>query len=121
MSVELEKRFQTFALNVRDLCRNAKRDTVNKEYITQVIRSSSSIGANYIEASERLGKADELMKLKISRREAKETAYWLRLLSCKDSPALENELFQLAGEAEQITRILSAIILKRSQSGQTAG
>lgn len=73
MSKELEDRFHLFAKGVRDFCRKVKWDTINAEYIRQVIRSSGSVSANYIEASDDLGKADEKMKLKISRREAKET------------------------------------------------
>jgi four helix bundle protein len=121
MSIELENRFQTFAINVRDLCRTIKLHSVDREYVSQVIRSSGSIGANYIEASEHLGKADELMKLKISRREAKESAYWLRLISFDDGTGLEIERLRLVNEAEQLTRILSAIISKRTQSQKTAG
>ena len=73
MSKELEDRFHNYAKAVRDYCTKVKWDTFNKEYIKQVIRSSSSISANYTEASDDLGKADEKMKIKISGREAKET------------------------------------------------
>lgn len=79
MSQELEDRFLNFAKAVRDFCRKLKRDTINIEYIRQVIRASGSVGANYIEASDDLGKLDEKMKIKISRREAKESIYWLQL------------------------------------------
>jgi len=50
------------------------------EYMRQLIRASGSVGANYIEASDDLGKLDEKMKIKISRREAKESIYWLQLI-----------------------------------------
>ena len=73
MSQELENRFHTYAKSVRDFCTRLKWDVINKEYIKQVIRSSGSVNANYIEASDDLSAADERMKLKISRREAKET------------------------------------------------
>ncbi len=75
MSQELEDRVRKFAIHVRDFCQNLKWDSINREYVSQLIRSSGSVGANYIEASDPLGKADELMKLKISRREAKESVY----------------------------------------------
>jgi four helix bundle protein len=114
MSFELENRFQKFALRVRDLCIALKNDLINKEYITQLLRSSSSIGANYIEASENLGKADERMKLKISRREAKESAYWLRLICTPDRRDIEEQRLSLLDEAQQISKILSAIIQKLS-------
>ena len=73
MSQELEDRFQNFARAVRDYCSQLKWDIINQEYIKQVIRSSGSVSANYTEASDDLGKSDEKMKLKIARREAKET------------------------------------------------
>jgi len=67
MSKELEERFQNYAKAVRDYCTKVKWDIINKEYIKQVIRSCGSVNANYTEASDDLGKADEKMKLKISR------------------------------------------------------
>lgn len=112
MSQELEDRFGRFAMRVRDFCQNLKWDAINREYISQLTRSSGSVGANYIEASDPLGKADELMKLKISRREAKESVHWLKLILTYDDQQIEKERIDLISEAEQIKRILSAIILK---------
>ncbi len=112
MSQELENRFEEFAKRVRDFCLELKFDVINREYISQLIRSSGSVGANYIEASDSLGKADELMKLKISRREAKESAYWLKLLLTYDDRTLEESRLSLIDEAQQIKKILSAIINK---------
>jgi four helix bundle protein len=75
----LEIRALKFAKEVRDFCRSIRQDIVAAVYICQVIRSSSSIGANYIEANENLGKQDMIMHLRIGRKEAKETQYWLEL------------------------------------------
>ena len=75
MSQQLEDRFFKYAEAVRDFCQLIKRDVINNEYIKQLIRSSASVGANYIEASDSLGQADEKMKLKISRREVKESIF----------------------------------------------
>ena len=69
MSQELEDRFQNFAKEVRDYCLKLKWDIINQEYIRQVIRESGSASANDTEASDDLGRADEKMKIKISRRE----------------------------------------------------
>jgi hypothetical protein len=66
MSQELEDRFHNFGKRVRDFCLRLKRDVINVEYIRQVIRSSGSVGGNYIEASDDLGKFDEKMKIKVS-------------------------------------------------------
>lgn len=114
MSKELEDRFGKFAVRVRDFCQKCKWDTINREYIGQLIRSSGSIGANYIEASDSLGKADELMKLKISRREAKESIHWLNLILIYENALLEPERQALIAEAQEINKILSAIINKLS-------
>ena len=112
MSQELENRFQKFAEGTRDFCRQVKWDVINLEYIKQLIRSSGSVGANYLEASDSLGTADEKMKLKIARREAKESMHWLSLILVYESQHLENHRSALLNEAEQIRKILSTIITK---------
>jgi four helix bundle protein len=101
MSKELEDRFHKYAKAVRDLCRKVKWDLINREYIGQVIRSSGSISANYTEASDDLGKADEKMKIKS-----------LDLILTEDAKDLEAEKQKLIDEGEQIRKILSAIIIK---------
>lgn len=112
MSKELEDRFQNFARAGRDYCLQLKWDIINQEYIRQMIRSSGSVSANYTEASDDLGKADEKMKLKTSRREAKETIKWLDLSLTYGDSLLEQLKIKLIDEGEQIRKILSAIIIK---------
>lgn len=112
MSKELEDRFHDYAKAVRDFCTKVKWNIINQEYIKQVIRSSGSVSANYTEASDDLGKANEKMKLKISRREAKETIKWIDLILVYDNEDLKREQNQLIDEEEQIRKILSAIIIK---------
>ena len=112
MSQELEDRFHNFGKRVRDFCRKVKWDIINIEYIRQLIRASSSVGANYIEASDDLGKADEKMKIKTSRRETKESIHFLNLILAYENPELEKERAELIDEAQQIRRILSSIIIK---------
>lgn len=112
MSQELEDRFHNFGKRVRDFCRKIKWDIINIEYIKQLIRSSGSIGANYIEASDDLGKADEKMKIKIARREAKESIHFLDLILTCENGQLEKERITLIDEAQQIRKILCAIINK---------
>ncbi|MDZ4071714.1 MAG: four helix bundle protein [Sediminibacterium sp.] len=114
MSEELEDRFLQFALEARKLCFLLQNHTINHEYCRQLLRSSSSVGANYIEASDSLGKADETMKLKIARREAKESCFWLRLVYIPETtPDIETKRAILLEEAQQIKKKLSAILLKR--------
>jgi len=112
MSQELETRFHVFAKKTRDFCLQLKWDIINSEYVKQLIRSSGSVAANYIEASDDLGKLDEKMKIKISRREAKESVHWLDLILTYEKPALEKERMALMDEADQIKKILSAILNK---------
>jgi four helix bundle protein len=112
MSRELEARFEKYAMKVRDFCTNLKWNIINLEYIRQLIRASSSVGANYTEASDDLGRADEKMKIKISRREAKESVFFLKLVLVYDDITLEKERQLLIDEGTQIRKILSSIILK---------
>lgn len=112
MSKELEDRFHNYAKSVRDFCKMVRWDIINQEYIKQVIRSSGSVSANYTEASDDLGKADELMKLKISRREAKESIKWTDLIHTHQNQELECEKLKIICEGEQIRKILSSIINK---------
>ena len=112
MSQELEDRFHNFGKRVRDFCGKLKWNIINVEYIRQLVRASSSVGANYIEASDDIGKADEKMKIKIARRESKESTHFLRLVLTYDDKQLEIERGALIDEAEQIRKILSTIINK---------
>ncbi len=112
MSGDLEERTFVFARDVRFFCRKLKWDTISLEDIKQLVRASGSIGANYIEANENLGKADLKMRIRISRKEAKEAIFWLKLLSTTDSSQLEIERIRLIDEAEQLKKILSAILNK---------
>ena len=112
MSQELEDRFERFAISARDFCKKLKWDIINTQYIKQLIRASSSVGANYIEASDDLGKQDEKMKIRIARREAKESIYWIKLLLIYDDQALDSERIALIDEAGQIKKILSSILVK---------
>jgi four helix bundle protein len=110
VSQELEDRFHNFGKRVRDFCLKLKWDIINVEYIRQVIRASGSVGANYIEASDDLGKLDEKMKMKISRREAKESIHWLDLALTYGNNELEKERLELIDETFQIKKTLSTIL-----------
>jgi four helix bundle protein len=109
---DLEDRSFEFARNVRTFVRQIPRTIANIEDSKQVIRSSGSIGANYIEANEAIGKKDFLMRIRICRKEAKETRYWLRLIEITDNPTLEKYRVQLIGEAAELMNIFGAILRK---------
>lgn len=109
---DFRERAGLFAADVRFLVRRLPRSLQNEEDSRQLIRSSGSIGANYIEADESLGKKDRAMHLKIARKEAKESEHWLQLLDVQGNPELENKRSELVKEAKELTRILSAMIQK---------
>ena len=111
---DLEDRTFQFAQRVRALVNTLPRTLANIEDARQVIKASGSTGANYIEANEALSKKDFLMRVKISRKEAKEAHYFLRLLDTGDSSAVERERSALVQEAHELVKILSAIIEKSS-------
>jgi four helix bundle protein len=80
------------------------------------VRSSGSIGANYIEANESLSKKDFRMRIRISRKESKESRYWLRLLETGDDTALNEEREYLIRESSELMRIFGAILQKTMSS-----
>jgi four helix bundle protein len=106
---DLEERTYLFARRVRTFVRRLPRTVSNLEDVKQVVRSSGSVGANYIEANEALGKKDFAMRIKIARKEAKETRYWLRLLYTGDDPDLARECNDLIQEATELMNIFGAI------------
>lgn len=85
---------------------------MNSDDIKQLIRSSGSIGANYIEVNESLSKNDFLMRVKISRKGAKESIYWLRLISKTEQNINQDDVHKLINEATELLKILSSIIDK---------
>ncbi|MBK7107312.1 MAG: four helix bundle protein [Ignavibacteriae bacterium] len=109
---DLEERTFEFAKSVRILIKTLPKTIANGEDSKQVIRSSGSVGANYIEANESLGKKDFLLKVQISRKEAKESGYWLRLIDETNELENKNEIKKLIQESVELTKIFSAIIEK---------
>lgn len=109
---DLEERTYLFAKQVRAFVRKLPRTISNIEDVKQVVRSSGSVGANYIEANESLGTKDFKMHAKISRKEAKESVYWLRLLFTNEQPELDAERVRLVAEANELTLIFGAIVRK---------
>src|SRR6266571_2265314 len=110
---DLEERTLEFAKNSRVFVRRLPRTISNIEDVKQFIRASGSIGANYIEANEAIGKKDFVMKIKICRREAKESRYWLRLIDTDGK--LEGDRARLLDEADELMKIFGAIVRKSEQ------
>ena len=108
----LEERCYQFGKRVRNFCRRLKKDLANIEDIKQLVRASGSVGANYIEANENLGKGDLKFRLKLSRKESKETIHFLGLIEVFGDSDLDNEREELIDEATQLRRIFSSMIKK---------
>lgn len=109
---DLEQRTQQFAKDVRQFIRLLTLDLSNYEDSKQLTRSSGSVGANYIEANEKLGDKDFKFRAKIARKEAKESRYWLRLIDTLGNKEVEQVRIRLEQEATELLKILSAIINK---------
>ena len=108
---DLEERTLDFAKEARVLIKELPKTTTNFEDAKQLTRSSGSIAANYIEANEALSKKDFLMRIKICRKEAKETILWLKLIGI-DSNDLNKLREKLIVEATELMKIMSAIMRK---------
>ncbi|MDY7396489.1 four helix bundle protein [Aureibaculum sp. 2210JD6-5] len=108
---DLEERTYLFAKNCRLLLYKLPKTSANYQDSKQLIKSSGSVAANYIEANEKLGDKDFKFRLKISRKEAKESILWLRLLKDLNEP-FDDKLADLVQEADELRKILSTIINK---------
>ena len=109
---DLEARTLEFAINVRTFVKKLPKTIANIADGKQVIRSSGSVGSNYIEANESLSKKDFTMRIKICRKEAKESRYWLKLVDTQGDVGLENERKALEKEATELMNIFAAILRK---------
>jgi four helix bundle protein len=108
----LDERTFLFAQNVRIFVAQLPKTASNQEDIKQVVRSSGSVAANYIEANESLSKKDFILRMKICRKEAKESRLWLRLLDCGEQGHLGKTRLALIQEARELMLIFNAIITK---------
>jgi len=107
---DLEERTLLFAKAVNIYVNRLPKTTPNIENGKQLVRSAGSIGANYIEANEALGKKDFLMRIKISRKEAKESRFWLNLTTPYPDGAKDKEI--LVQESTELMNICGAIYRK---------
>jgi len=104
----LEDRTYEFAKRCPDYIKKLPRTISNIEYGKQLIRSSGSVVVNYIEANEALGKKDFKMRIKISRKESKESGLWLRLaIPYTEQETEQQKLFQ---ESQELMKIFGSIL-----------
>jgi len=112
---DLEERTLKYAKDVFRFIHTCPKTLINSELAKQVIRSAGSVGANYIEAQEALSRKDFAMRVKICRKEIKESIYWLRLLEIKDK-AIEEKRDRFLLEASELLKIFSSIVGKVNNS-----
>ena len=108
---DLEKRTLEFAKNAIRLCKRLSKNVINIRLIGQLINASGSVGANYREANEALGKKDFVYRMRITRKECKESSYWLELLkeaNPEEAPAIDT----LIKESQELRNIFTSIINK---------
>jgi four helix bundle protein len=105
---DLDERTFQFAKRVNEYVERLPKTITNIENGKQLVRSGGSVGANYIEANEAFSKKDFYLRIKICRKEAKESRYWLQLTVPKPDSQRENEY--LINESGELMRIFGAII-----------
>ena len=113
---DLEERTFELASKVRVFVKAILKNSINQEDIKQLLRSSGSVGANYIEANEALSEKDFIHRIKICRKEAKESRFWLRLLYVGDDSNVIKERDKLIQEALELTKIFGKIINNKASS-----
>ena len=107
---DLGERTKKFAKRAGEFIKNVPKALANIEDGKQLIKSSGSVGANYIEAEESLSKKDFAMRMRICRKEAKESRYWLELIEPKENQLNERE--SLIKETLGLTKIFGSIVEK---------
>jgi four helix bundle protein len=110
---DLEERTALFGENIIEFVKTLEGNLINNRLMSQLIDSSTSIGANYMEADAAESKRDFIHKIGICKKESKETKHWLRLIA-KANPNETNACRSLWQEAQELTLIFSSII-KRYQ------
>ncbi|MCF3649097.1 four helix bundle protein [Synoicihabitans lomoniglobus] len=112
----LAERTYRFARDVRRIVNLMPSSTATREDIKQVVRSSGSVAANYLEAQEGLSRNDFFYRIKVCRKEARESQLWLKLLAEDSDPSTRPEIAHLMDEANQLTRIFASIAHKQDDS-----
>lgn len=100
-----------FAEDILKLAQKLPKNIINKPLISQLIKAGTSVGANYREACEAESAKDFVHKIKISKKEARESKYWLKLL-LNVNPAFEKEIVRLRKESEEFVKIFATIVSK---------
>ena len=113
---DLGERTAKFGESVLRIAKKVNSNTVNRPLVSQLVKSATSIGANYMEADGAESKRDFIHKISICRKEAKETEYWLRIISNANAE-LKGQCEGLSQEAREFTLIFSKIITSSRKNG----
>lgn len=108
----IRQRIRKFIMTVIKFAKNIPKDDVGRVFVNQLLRSATSIGANYEESSEAQTNKDIIYKLSVVKKEAKETRYWLSL-ACEAFPMLEKDGQILIQENFELIKIFASIISHR--------
>ena len=106
---DLEERTAKFGENVIRFCKKVPRGPITDPLITQLVKSGTSIGANYSEADDAESRLDFNHKISICKKEARETKHWFRMIAVA-VPVLKEEARKLWQEAKELNLIFNAII-----------
>jgi len=109
MNYDLEQRTLIFSEYLIEFCSVVPQGSINTPIINQLIRSGTSIGANYSEANSASSKKDFKNKIYICKKEAQETEYWLKLV-LKANPSLIDSINKLRNENSQFILIFGKIL-----------
>ena len=108
---DLEERTLEFAKGIIRLCKKLPKDVINLELIAQLVKAAGSVGANYRESNESLSKKDFLYRIRITRKECKESTYWLELIK-EANPNFAKEIDCYIQESRELRNIFTSILNK---------
>jgi four helix bundle protein len=112
---DLEERTAKLGERIIDFVKTLPKNTINNELIKQIVRSGTSIGANYVEADGAESKKDFRHKIAICKKESKETKHWLRMIA-RANPNRKDECKELWNEAQELTLIFSSILSPKKRN-----
>lgn len=115
---DLEERTARFGEDVIEFVKTIERNSITNPLISQIVRSATSIGANYMEANQASSKKDFRNKIYICKKEANETKHWLRMIS-KAAPEKAEKCRKLWQEAQELTLIFSKIVTSLNEKEES--